>query len=108
MKEIINRVFEYQYEALAVESQQFQEWFADKLSEELQKRGYPAYTRMKQIKQKLRTELRIEALEPEINAGRIRFKREHRLLLELLELFPIHNRHDRPDGLAASCKLSSE
>src|SRR5690625_6466593 len=83
MSEIDKRTFEYQYDALAVESQQFQEWFADKLSEELQSRGYPAYTRLKQVKQKLRKELRIEALEPEINAGRIRFKREQRLLLEI-------------------------
>src|SRR5699024_6567532 len=83
MTEIIKRTFEYQYEALAVESQQFQEWFADKLTEELQKRGYPAHTRLKQVKQKMRKELRIEALEPEINAGRIRFKREQQLLLEM-------------------------
>lgn len=108
MTEIITRVFKYQYEALAVESQQFQEWFADKLSEELQKRGYPAYTRLKQIKQKLRKELRIEALEPEINAGRIRFKREHRLLLEMLELFPNHNHDDGPDALADAYKIARE
>src|SRR5699024_8634487 len=63
MKEIIERTFEYQYEALVVESQQFQEWFADKLWEELQARWYPAYTRMKQVKQKMRKYLRIESLE---------------------------------------------
>ena len=108
MKEIIKRTFEYQYEALAVESQQFQEWFADKLSEELQSRGYPAYTRLKQVKQKMRKELRIEALEPEINAGRIRFKREHRLLLEMLEYFPNHNHDDGPDALADAFKLAKE
>lgn len=108
MTEIIKRTFEYQYEALAVESQQFQEWFADKLTEELQKRGYPAHTRLKQVKQKMRKELRIEALEPEINAGRIRFKREQQLLLEMLELFPNHNHDDGPDALADAYKLAKE
>lgn len=108
MTEIIKRTFKYQYEALAVESQQFQEWFADKLSEELQSRGYPAYTRLKQVKQKMRKELRIEALEPEINAGRIRFKREHRLLLEMLEMFPNHNHDDGPDALADAFKIAKE
>lgn len=108
MTEIIKRTFEYQYEALAVESQQFQEWFADKLSEELQSRGYPAYTRLKQVKQKLRKELRIEALEPEINAGRIRFKREQRLLLEMLEMFPNHNHDDGADALADAYKIAKE
>ena len=108
MTDIIKRVFEYQYEALAVESQQFQEWFADKLTEELQSRGYPAHTRLKQVKQKMRKELRIEALEPEINSGRIRFKREQRLLLEMLELFPNHNHDDGPDALSDAYKLAKE
>src|SRR5690606_29047348 len=108
MTQIIKRTFEYQYEALAVESQQFQEWFADKLSEELQNRGYPAYTRLKQVKQKMRKELRIEALEPEINAGRIRFRKDQRLLLEMLELFPNHNHDDGPDALADAFKIAKE
>ncbi|WP_077603624.1 phage terminase large subunit [Oceanobacillus sojae] len=108
MQEIIKRTFHYQYESLAVESQQFQEWFSDKLGEELQARGYPAHTRLKQVKQKMRKELRIEALEPEINAGRIRFKREQRLLLEMLELFPNHNHDDGPDALADAYKIARE
>lgn len=106
MKEIVKRALKYQYEALAVESQQFQEWFADKLSEELQAKGYPAHTRLKPVKQKMRKALRIESLEPEIKAGRIRFKRDQRLLLEMLELYPNHNHDDGPDALADAFKLS--
>lgn len=106
MQEIIKRAHKYQYEALAVESQQFQEWFADKLAEELHATGYPAHTRMKQVKQKMRKELRIESLQPEIVAGRIRFKREHSLLLEMLEMFPNHNHDDGPDALADAYKLT--
>src|SRR5690606_27758361 len=39
----------YQYEAIAVEAQMAQEWFADKLGEALTAQGYPAHTRMKKI-----------------------------------------------------------
>lgn len=108
MQEIVKRSLQYQYEALAVESQQFQEWFADKLAEELQKHGYPANTRLKQVKQKMRKDLRIEALQPEISTGRIRFKRDQRLLLEMLEMFPNHNHDDGPDALADAYKLIRE
>ena len=100
------RALKYQYEAIAVESQQFQEWFAEKLGEELQKHGYPAHTRLKQVKQKIRKQLRIEALEPEIKSGRIRFMRSQRLLLEMLELYPNHNHDDGPDALADAYKIA--
>lgn len=106
MQEIVKRTLKYQYEALAVESQQFQEWFADKLAEELQRHGYPAHTRMAQVKQKMRKALRIESLEPEIKAGRIRFRRDQRLLLEMLELYPNHNNDDGPDALADAFKIA--
>lgn len=106
MKQIVTRTLEYQYEALAVEAQQFQEYFADNLAKELQAVGYPANTRLKQVKQKIRKQLRIEALEPDIKAGRIRFKRDQRLLLEMLELYPNHNHDDGPDALADAFKIA--
>lgn len=106
LKEIIKRTFQYQYEALAVESQQAQEWFADKLSEELRERGYPSHTRLHKVKQKTRKALRIEALLPEIQSGRIRFQKHHRLLLEMFELYPSHNHDDGPDALADAYKLA--
>jgi len=106
LKEIVKRTLKYQYEGLAVESQQAQEWFADKLTEELYRHGYPAYTRLHRVKQKTRKALRIEALLPDIQAGRIRFKREHRLLNEMLDLYPNHNHDDGPDALADAFKLA--
>lgn len=106
LKEIVNRTLLYQYEALAVESQQAQEWFAEKVAEELVKNGYPAHTRLSKIKQKTRKALRIEALLPDVQAGRIRFRKDHRLLLEMLELYPNHNHDDGPDALADAFKLA--
>jgi len=106
LKVIVQKTLQYQYHGLAVESQMAQEWFADKLSEELVKQGYPAHTRLLKVKQKTRKELRIEALLPEIQAGRIRFLKQHRLLIEMLELFPNHNHDDGPDSLADAFKVA--
>ncbi|WP_258535640.1 phage terminase large subunit [Bacillus sp. 03113] len=106
MREIVKRTLHYQYEGIAVEAQQAQEWFADKLQEELQKHGYPAYTRLSKVKQKTRKALRIEALLPDIQAGRIRFRKDQRLLLEMFELYPNHNHDDGPDATADAFKLA--
>jgi len=102
----VDKTLAFQYEGLAVEAQQAQEWFAQKVAEELQKRGYPAHTRLKQIKQRTRKALRIEALLPDIQAGRIRFKREQRLLLEMFELYPNHNHDDGPDALSMAISIA--
>jgi len=102
----VEKTLAYQYEGLAVEAQQAQEWFADKVAEALKKRGYPAQTRLKQIKQRTRKALRIEALLPDIQAGRIRFKRDQRLLLEMFELYPNHNHDDGPDALSMAVNVA--
>jgi predicted phage terminase large subunit-like protein len=98
LKEAVNRTLKYQYEALAVEAQMAQEWFADKLSDELKKYGYPSTTRLKKIKQRTRKALRIEALLPDIQAGRIRFRQSQRALLEQFEMYPMHRHDDGPDA----------
>lgn len=95
----VELTMKYQYEKIAIETQQMQEWFADKLKEELQHHGYPAQTRFKEIKQRVRKALRIESLLPDIQNGKIRFNKKHWLLLEMLELYPNHNFDDGPDAL---------
>jgi predicted phage terminase large subunit-like protein len=100
MREAVKRTLQYQYEVLAVEAQMAQEFFADKLAEELQKHGYPSTTRLKRIKQRTRKALRIEALLPDIQNGKIRFKKSQRLLLEMFEMYPMHKHDDGPDCLS--------
>lgn len=100
LREIVVRAIRFQYEALAVEANQAQEWFADKLAEELQRKGYPSMTRLRKVKQRSRKSLRIEALLPDIQAGKLRFSKKHRLLLEMFELYPNHNFDDGPDCCA--------
>lgn len=99
IQEAVQRTINYQYEILAVETQMAQEFFADKLSEALIKHGYPATTRLKHVKQRTRKGLRIEALLPDIQNGKLRFKREMRGLLEQFEMYPMHKHDDGPDAV---------
>jgi predicted phage terminase large subunit-like protein len=100
IKEAVKRTLKYQYDIISVEAQMAQEFFADKLAEELVKHGYPAHTRLKHIKQRTRKGLRIEALLPDIQNGRLRFKREMRALLEQFEMYPMHKHDDGPDAVS--------
>lgn len=100
LREAVSRSLRFQYEALAVEAQMAQEWFADKLAEALQQQGYPAQTRLKRVKQRTRKALRIEALLPDIQSGRIRFQKHHRALIEQFEMYPMHKHDDGPDAVA--------
>jgi predicted phage terminase large subunit-like protein len=58
-------------------------------------------TRVKPINPKGKKEDRIEILEPLFEAGMIRIKKQHRLLIEQLEHFPTHDHDDLPDALAS-------
>ena len=91
----------YQYERMAVEAQMAQEFIADKLAEELEKRGYPAQTRIKQIKQRTRKALRIESLLPDLQSGKIRFheKFKNSAAMEQFEMYPMHKHDDFPDAV---------
>lgn len=108
LKEIVKRALKYQHAVIAVEAQMAQEFFADKLEEELQRNGYPAYTRLRKVKQKTRKQLRIEALLPDIQNGKLRFNRNHRLLIEMFELYPNHNHDDGPDALSDAYKAAKK
>ncbi|MGG1594898.1 phage terminase large subunit [Terribacillus saccharophilus] len=99
LKQAVAKTMVFQYESMAVEAQMMQEWWAQQLAEELQNNGYPSHTRLKPIKQRTRKALRIESLLPDIQNGKIRFKKEQRLLLEMFELYPNHNHDDGPDAL---------
>jgi predicted phage terminase large subunit-like protein len=100
LQKAVEYTLKYQYERIAVEAQQAQEWFADKLAAALQENGYPSHTRLKQVKQRTRKALRIEALLPDIQSGRLRFNRM--LPLEVknqFEMYPMHAHDDGPDAI---------
>jgi predicted phage terminase large subunit-like protein len=87
MRIIVNKVLEYQPNVIGAEAQMAQEFFVDKLKEELRAAGYPSHSRVKKIYQRSRKELRIEAMLPDIESGKIQFSRKHSLLLEQFERY---------------------
>lgn len=101
IQKTIEHTLKYQYQTLAVEAQFAQEFIANKMAEELQKHGYPGHTRIKHIRQRTRKELRIEALLPDIQSGKLRFNRTlDSSMVEQFEMFPMHNHDDFPDAVA--------
>ena len=87
IQEVVRRVLKYQPTVIAAEAVAAQEFFVDELKKALKSVGYPADTRVKKIYSRTRKELRIEALLPDIESGRIQFNRKHALLLEQFERY---------------------
>lgn len=108
--EVVAHTFKHQYEGLAVEAQFAQEFIADKMKERLTEKGYPAHTRLKYIKQRTRKALRIEALLPDIQSGRIRFheKFKNSPAMAQFEMYPMHKNDDFPDAVAMLKSVAGE
>ncbi|NGQ95489.1 phage terminase large subunit [Brevibacillus sp. SYP-B805] len=108
LKVIVEKVMHYQPAAIAAESQAAQEFFVHKLKEALRAKGYPSHTRVKEIKQRQRKELRIEALLPDIENGTIQFSRRHALLLEQFERYGSNSHDDLPDALEMAVRVAKD
>jgi len=101
-------VIRFQPDGIAAEAQAAQEFFVHKLKEALRAAGYPAKNRVKEIHQRSRKDLRIEALLPEIENGVIQFSRKHALLLEQFELYGSGAHDDLPDALEMAVSISKK
>lgn len=99
MERIIEYTMKYQYDSIAVESQMAQEFFTDYLMEGLSLKGYPASSRVKKIKQRTRKALRIEALQPEIENGKIRFNIKHTNVINQFSMYPMAKHDDIIDAI---------
>jgi predicted phage terminase large subunit-like protein len=109
LKRAVELTLKYQYDALGVEAQMAQEWFADKLSEELTKHGYPSHTRLKKIKQRTRKALRIEALLPDVQNGNLRFVNDLEMnAMEQFEMYPMHKHDDFPDAVSMAYSTAKQ
>ncbi|UTR05155.1 phage terminase large subunit [Alkalihalobacillus sp. LMS6] len=108
MRDIVGKVAQFQPDGIAAESQMAQEFFVHKLREALKTIGYPAHNRVKNIQQRSRKELRIEALLPDIENGNILFKRDHQLLLEQFERYGSNWHDDLPDGLEMAVSIGKK
>lgn len=105
---IVSKVIEHQPDYIAAEAQMAQEFFVDELKKALSAAGYPAHTRVKKIQQRQRKELRIEAMLPDIENGRIQFSRRHGLLLEQFELYGQSAHDDLPDSMAMALSIGKK
>lgn len=106
MKVIVKKVKYYQPHRIAAESQAAQEFFIDKLKEQLEVTGYPAYNRVTKVYQRTRKEIRIESMLPDIENGKIEFSKNHSLLLEQLERYGTNYYDDLPDALSMATKAA--
>ncbi|MRX54691.1 phage terminase large subunit [Bacillus idriensis] len=97
---IVDKVKKLQPDKIGAESQMAQELFVDHMKQSLEKIGYPAHTRVKKIYQRGRKELRIEAMQPDIESGKIVFNRSHSVLLEHFERYGSKWHDDGPDALS--------
>ncbi|WP_434758283.1 phage terminase large subunit [Paenibacillus amylolyticus] len=103
---IVEKVMRYQPVGIAAEAQAAQEFFVQKLKEALRAAGYPAGTRVKEIHQRSRKELRIEALLPDIESGAIQFSKRHALLLEQFEYYGTGSHDDVIDAAEMAVSIA--
>ncbi|UKS30168.1 phage terminase large subunit [Paenibacillus sp. HWE-109] len=106
LRVIVDKVIRYQPSGIAAEAQAAQEFFVHKLKEALRMAGYPANSRVKEIHQRARKELRIEAMAPDIENGTLRFTRKHALLLEQFELYGSGTHDDLPDAMEMAVSIA--
>ncbi|NYV67573.1 phage terminase large subunit [Bacillus sp. Gen3] len=105
---IVKMVQKYQPNAIAAESQMAQEFFVDELTRALEGDGYPARSRVKKVTQRQKKQLRIEAMLPDIESGRIQFSRKHALLLEQFERYGTNAHDDLPDSLEMAVSIAKK
>lgn len=106
LRVIVEKAVRYQPTAIAAEAQAAQEFFVMQLKDALRAEGYPAQTRVKEIFQRSRKDLRIEAMLPDIESGAIQFSKKHALLLEQFEMYPSGSHDDLPDALEMAVSIA--
>lgn len=101
--------FNYEMRSFGVEENQFQEYFKDNMKKEMNE--WLEIGKLKQalsikgVKQVADKILRIESLQPDIKNGRVKFRREHKKLIEQLVNFPSADHDDGPDALEGAITL---
>jgi predicted phage terminase large subunit-like protein len=91
------------YRAFGFETNQFQEYMADELQKESEKRGY--YLPLEKINHASDKKARIESLQPLVKNGTILFSRKHYTLLEQMKFFPKGSHDDGLDALEMAVNL---
>lgn len=96
---------DYQYDLMGIETVFAQEFVADHLGRSLQDAGYPKQ-RLLYLKDRRKKEIRIEALQPDIQNGMIRFSTRIRHKLEQFTMYPMHPHDDVPDAVEMAIRTA--
>jgi predicted phage terminase large subunit-like protein len=99
------KILEYKPKIFGVETVQAQHEMFRQLQVMCNKRGV-YHTKLKPVLPRGRKEERIESLEPMVENGALRFKKNQRLLIEMLVQFGEHDHDDLPDALASAVNMS--
>lgn len=105
LDEVVKKIIEYGHRVFSPETVGAQHDMYRQLQERLAK-GRIYGTKLKPVISRTKKEERIEALEPLIEQGYIRFLKGHRLLLEHLEQFPNGSHDDLADALAGAVEVA--
>lgn len=105
VEEAFKKIRDGQYKFFGVETIQMQYEVYRQLQERLTKAGIYR-TRLMPVNPRAKKEDRIESLEPLIEQGTIRFKRNQRHLLEQLLQYPSHDHDDGIDALASCIEIA--
>lgn len=90
---------------IAIETIAFQEFFKDRLKAEALKKGL--HLRVKELKNSVTKELRLDALSPYINDGTISIDENSHLLIEELQTYPKAPHDDLLDSLEMAFRIAS-
>jgi predicted phage terminase large subunit-like protein len=99
------KIIQFRPKVFGVETVQAQHEMYRQLQVMVNKRGV-YHTKLKAVLPRGRKEERVEALEPMVENGSLRFKKNQRLLIEMLVQFGEHDHDDLPDSLASAVNLS--
>ncbi|MFD9628665.1 phage terminase large subunit [Peribacillus muralis] len=102
---MFDKIVEYRPKIAGVETIQAQHEMFRQLQQIVNKRGV-YHTKIKAVMPRGNKESRIESLEPIVENGAMRFKKNQRLLLEMLTQFGDHDHDDLPDALASVVSMS--
>jgi predicted phage terminase large subunit-like protein len=101
------KIKEFRPKTFGVETIQMQYEIYRQLQERVTKEGVYS-TRILPVNPRTKKEDRIEVLEPLVEQGIIRFRREQRLLIEQLTQFPNGDYDDLPDALASAVDIAGK
>lgn len=103
---VVDKVVEWQPDKIAADANVAQEFLVWTLRQRLKAVNYPEHTRVKEVKSRTKKELRIEAMLPEIQSGKIQFNKRHALLLEQFEQYGTGSHDDGPDALQMATEIA--